>query len=386
MARKTTKRERLLGWMREGDPETVPVMMADGPYTAAAFLGKNPGEVSVAEVIRVAEDTGTHDIVCLHMPLPFDALPFIDEIEMRSAREVLADGTVRETTHLCTPVGTMRKVWERPPGKPQRYREFFVKGKDDLPALRCFIERTAEAFRSNDAVRRRLVDTMHRRKDEVAGALPTLVHMLPGAVELMDIFYIDQTSALYLVYDERALMEELMELHWEMEQVWLECAAEVDVDFYQYAINGFEWLSPDLYERYMIPQARRINEFASAHGKLSWIHTCGKMRKIAATGAYERMRVDVVESLSAPPTGDITDLAGTRREIGRRIVTRGGVNVEFFYADDLAPLRERAQAVLEATRGFRHMLGDTNNSMPPYRWETIEALVEVVRRTGKLLE
>jgi len=158
------------------------------------------------------------------------------------------------------------------------------------------------------------------------------------------------------------------------------------VDIYGYAINGYEWLSPDLYERYMIPQARRINEIAAAQGRLSWIHTCGKMKRIAAGDAYGRMGVDIVESLSAPPSGDVDDLAETRRTIGPDITTRGAINCELMYSDDLAAVRERTAQVLEATRGFRHMVGDTNSSYPAYPWANIKAVIDVVREQGRLYD
>ena len=196
----------------------------------------------------------------------------------------------------------------------------------------------------------------------------------------------DQETAILLLCDQRSLMEELMETHWRMTQVWLEIAAENDIDIYNYAINGLEWLSPDLYARYMIPQARRINEFATAKGKLSWVHTCGKKKRLAKDGAYQKMKVDIVESFSSPPTGDIDDLAETRRDVGLDIVTRGGINVECMYDDDLAALKKQTEYVLDSTAGFKHMLGDTNASYPAYPWENIEAVIDVVRERGRLFE
>ncbi len=177
-----------------------------------------------------------------------------------------------------------------------------------------------------------------------------------------------------------------MACYWRMVQVWLEIAAENDIDIYNYAINGFEWLNPDLYERYMIPQAKRINEFAKAQGKLSWIHTCGKMRKIAEMEAYQRMEVDVVESLSSPPTGDIDDLVETRSDIGQDIVTRGGINCELFYDSDLEALRRQTHHVLDSVDGHAHAIGDTNPSYPSYPWENIQTVIDVVRERGQLFD
>ena len=48
--------------------------------------------------------------------------------------------------------------------------------------------------------------------------------------------------------------------------------------------------------------------------------------------------VDVVESLSARPKGDIDDQTETRRQIGPDIVTRAGINCELMYDSGLDAL------------------------------------------------
>jgi uroporphyrinogen-III decarboxylase len=194
----------------------------------------------------------------------------------------------------------------------------------------------------------------------------------------------DQETALYLSYDHQDLMEELMDLHGQATEVWMHALADTSLDIYTYAINGYEWLSPDLYNRYMIPQAKRINELASEQGKLSWLHTCGKLKHIAEAGMYQQMGVDIVESLSSLPTGDIDDLAKTRADVGEDVATRGGINVELFYADDPGAVYKRAEEVVAAVSGYKHMIGDTNGSYPPYQWANIQALLDAVKATGRM--
>ena len=101
-------------------------------------------------------------------------------------------------------------------------------------------------------------------------------------------------------------------------------------------------------------------------------------------GAYARMKLDILESLSTPPTGDIKDFAKTRADIGHDIVTRGGINVEYFYGNDQDVLAKQAEYILDSCKGFKHMLGDTNPSYPPYPWRNIQTIVDLVRSTGRL--
>ena len=129
-----------------------------------------------------------------------------------------------------------------------------------------------------------------------------------------------------------------------------------------------------------------MNDAIEAQGKLSWIHTCGKMKKIAEAGFYQQMNVDVLESLSMLPTGNIEDMREIRSLIGKEIVTRGGVNCELMYGDDLKMLRERTEYVLESVKEFKHMMGDTNPSYPSYPWEDMQTVIDVVRDSGRLFE
>lgn len=383
----STKRERLLDWIRNGSPEDVPVLMGPNHFEiASAKLAKDQRDVTWSEAVEVAEQTGTHLLACVAMPLLFEAIAFLDDIQLEKKCETLPDGTLRETKHIKTPQGMLTEVKEFPKDKGEYNREFLVKGEQDIPAFACLIRKTTEAIVKNTAIREKVSKDISVIKNEVAGQFPLMLWPFIAAMELMCSLYMDQMTAIYLIHDQRELMEELMDHHWEMTEVWLELGRQHDVDIYGYAINGYEWLNPDLYERYMIPQAAKLNAVVAAHGKLSWLHTCGKMKKIAEADAYQRMGVDVLESLSTPPTGDIVDMRETRSRIGKDIVTRGGINCELMYSDDLDALRERTEYVLDSVKEFKHIIGDTNASYPSYPWKNIQTVIDVVRDRGRLFE
>ncbi len=387
MPAKGTKRERLLDWIRNGDPKDIPVLMGlCHQEVASAKYGKDQHAVTWAEAIRAAEETGTHLLALVGSPLPFEAIPFLDDIRIQETRQTLPDGTPQITKTITTPEGCLTEIRECPADKGEYHRKFLVKNEEEIPAFAYLIRRTTDEIVRNLEIRRKIGAGLEAAKTEVGGNFPSLFWIFCPAVELTCSIYMDQETAIGLLYDQPDLMEELMDRHWAMTQVWLELGEEHDVDIYGYAINGFEWLSPDLYERYMIPQARRINDIAANQGKLSWLHTCGKIKRIAEMGTYQTMNIRVLESLSFPPTGDITDLAETRRLIGPEIITRGGINCELLYENNPAVLRERTEHVLAATAGFKHIIGDTNPSYPTYPWEAIRAVIDVVRESGRLLE
>jgi len=56
-----------------------------------------------------------------------------------------------------------------------------------------------------------------------------------------------------------------------------------------------------------------------------------------------------------------------------------------FYDEDLEALRAETRRVMAANRGWRHMVGDTNDSYPPYPRANILAVADEVRKSGRML-
>lgn len=380
------KCERILDYIRNGDPARMPIMVGPSFELPASYLRKQPQEVTWQDALAVAEETQTHNLACVSSPYPHNAVPFTDDISITEESEDVSPDLRRITSRIHTPEGILNAVIEIPRHTGAYHREFYVKGPEDLPAFAFFIRRTSEETLKSPAVRKSVEDEMKAGIESVSGAFPTNEWVFCPAVELTSSHYMDQATAIYLLYDYPELMEELMAVHWEMTRVWLEIGAANGIDVYGYAVNGLEWLSVDLYERYMIPQAKLINDFAEAHGATSWIHTCGKLQKLAENQTYQRMNVKLMESLSTPMTGDITDMAATRAAIGSGITTRGGINCEFMYDEDHEALKNQVNYVIDSCKGYRHMIGDTNDSYPPYPWANIQTVIDTVRDRGILYE
>ncbi len=380
-----TKRERFLDWVRNGDPDLLPVCMSWGSGVAASFYGKDESQVSIEDQINAAEETGTFHMVHVSGTTCFNAVEFMHGAHIEDMWDESPDGVKRQTQTLVTPVGKLTEVSEFPKHTGQYHREFFVKDEKDIPVFEWFVRNACQEMIKNpnvgEAVRKETADNAA----VLHGGLPSGCHVFSGGVELLSSYYMDQAVALYLIYDHQDMMEELFDLHAKATAVMMGAMADTDLDFYTYAINGYEWLSPDLYNRYMVPQAKEINDLAAEQGKLTWLHTCGKLKRIAEAGMYQQMGVDVVESLSSLPTGDIDDLAKTRADIGHDITTRGGMNVELFYAKDPSTVRDKAEQVIADCSGYKHMIGDTNSTVPPYPWANIQAMLDVVKATGRML-
>jgi len=341
------------------------VARADPELTAATYYDVPLESVTPEKAKSETEEMHMQGMIYAGSPSTFEAIPFCEDPSLDPHDATLPDGTKRRTAHLKTPAGTLREVYDEPPGLPGHKREFFVKGEEDLPVLESYIRLAVETVLTNPAVRQAHLAGIEERIRTWSDAFPTVTHVFCPTVEFMCSHYMDQATAIYAVYDRQDLLEELYDLHWKMTEVFLELL--------------------DLYERYLIPQARRINDYAHSLGKLSWLHTCGKKKKLIERQAYERMNVRVLETMTAPPTGDLDDFAAARMALGEKITTQGGINFELFFGD-VESLRRRTHEVLDGAAGFRHIIGDTDAGPPPRSMEILQVVVDVVRERGSLFE
>lgn len=383
-------RAKLLAeWMERGDSDQVPIMMGDfdGTSTAASYYGVSPDNVTPEMVCKCADELGIQLCIILGGLTPFEAVEFMDDIEMDTRRETDNVGITRRFTTIRTPKGELKEVFkETTSDTPAVWTKNFVTKNEDLSVFGYFIERAVETILENPDVREKVTAKMQAKAREYPGHYPMSVSIgVPTFALLCNLFTAAEAGLFFLV-DHTAFMEHLFEVYEMTLPIWVECAATAGADFVLHAINGLELFSPGIYQRYFIPQARVLHDLVHAHGMRTWVHTCGRMGKLIDMGIYEPMKVDVLESLSHPPLGDVVDLATSRRKLGSDIVTRGGVNVDLFYSTDIDQLRIRVREVMKSTRGYRHMIGDTNGSFPPYPRDNILALVDEVQQSGRMLQ
>lgn len=379
----------LVQWMHSGDPDLVPILLGDARSTAASYFGMTTRDEMCAltpeMVVQCCRETGIHLHRGLGAPTHADVIAFLEDIELTAREEHDTDGTVKRITTIMTPAGVLSETYVAPVDRPPCWVDHLVKSDADLPALSFLIERMAQASQDDPRVREHVTSQLQTEARKWPAS--TLLNVVLGVptFAITSNWYMDPTLAFYLLLDYPAEMERIFEAYEQANVVWMDCAAAAGADATLGAINGLELYSPDIYQRYFVPQARKLHASAHAHGMLGWVHTCGQMRRLIEMAIYADMAVDVLESLSSPPLGDVADLHCARARLGGNLVTRGAVNVDYFYAKDLDSMRAETRRVLAGTRGWKHMIGDTNDSFPPYPRENILILVDEVRKSGRML-
>lgn len=119
---------------------------------------------------------------------------------------------------------------------------------------------------------------------------------------------------------------------------------------------GSEMLSPKLYEDFLIPDSRQIADAAHAAGGLIYSHICSPIEPFLTKGFYNQMGIDLFETFSSPPVGNVSDMAYARKICDTKMCTRGNIGLDVLLNGTIEEVEQATITVIEATRGTKHMI------------------------------
>ncbi|AQQ72099.1 methylcobalamin:coenzyme M methyltransferase [Limihaloglobus sulfuriphilus] len=151
-----------------------------------------------------------------------------------------------------------------------------------------------------------------------------------------------------------------------------------DADFVFLGGPGSEMLSPGLYEDFLIPDSKVLTDFIRSLGKLAYTHICSPVQPFLDMGLYNRMGIDLFETLSPPPVGNVESLADARKILPSEMCTRGNIGLDILLNGTVDEVKEATLVVLEATKGRKHMVGASDYLFYDIPLENVRAVVETV--------
>jgi uroporphyrinogen-III decarboxylase len=131
-------------------------------------------------------------------------------------------------------------------------------------------------------------------------------------------------------------------------------AMQEGIDFMSEGGYGLEMVSPAWYEKYDLPYIQQLSGWTHAHGGLFWEHNCGRTRQLMLCGFFNRLGVDVLETISPPPEGN-NDLAEARRLLDPAICTKGNLSLILLRDGSVEEIRNATRKMVGAVRGFAHI-------------------------------
>ena len=155
-------------------------------------------------------------------------------------------------------------------------------------------------------------------------------------------------------------------------------ALEEGIDFMSESTYALEMVSPSFVDAEDLPYLQRLADWTHAQGGLFWYHNCGMTRWMFVTGRMSAIHADVIETVAPPPEGD-NDLAESRRALDRATCTKGNLSLRTLRDGAVPQVIAETRALVEATRGWPHIVSTADAVLPNTPPENLIAFVRTAR-------
>lgn len=187
------------------------------------------------------------------------------------------------------------------------------------------------------------------------------------------------TAILASVAEEpfRRCMDKILAL----DEKLIDAVAAGGADFVFLGGPGSEMISPKYYENFLVPYSKRVTEMAHRAGLLVYTHICSPIEPMLTMGYYNEMGIDLFETLSEPPVGNVKNIEDAFSKLSSDICTRGNIGLDALLNDTPEQIYEKSWRILETAKrmGRKHILAASDYMFYHTKTENVHAMAKAVR-------
>jgi uroporphyrinogen-III decarboxylase len=161
----------------------------------------------------------------------------------------------------------------------------------------------------------------------------------------------------------------------------MRAVAEGGADFVFLGGPGAEMISPRYYEEYLIPYSRKISDLAHQMGLLIYSHICSPIEPFLTKGFYNRMGIDLFETLSPLPVGNVISLADALKKIDSGICTRGNLGLDVLVNATPQEVYKQTQKLIKESQGRKHIIAASDYLFYEVPEENVHAMARAVKES-----
>ena len=186
------------------------------------------------------------------------------------------------------------------------------------------------------------------------------------------------TEALvYAVFDYKDQIDECLKSMKKASVEYLKIAVESDGEaFISWEDTSTTNINPSWFSEYIAPEIDDWCDIIHDKGKLYIHHACGHLN--ALVDLIAETKIDVLESISPPPTGNIT-LKKARKALPGRIALIGGIEPVIFERESLDFVLDYTRELLGDMKGSRYVLANSDSCPPGVSLEKFKSISAIVK-------
>lgn len=170
------------------------------------------------------------------------------------------------------------------------------------------------------------------------------------------------------------LMDKIVKL----DEKLIDAVAAGGADFVFLGAPASEIISPYYYEKFIVPYSQIVSSMVHNKGLLIYSHICSPIEPMLTKGYYNQMGIDLFETISPRPVGNILSLEDAMSKINPEICTRGNLALDVLLECNMKTVKEKTFEILEATKGRKHMVAASDYLFYQIPEENLHAMCEAV--------
>jgi hypothetical protein len=368
-----TNRERFIEYVKHGGDEFIcsPQIGAGAGFDARLSGKAWISEVTQADTKRVCETFEMTPLYNAGLP-GFPLLGADASIETEKSWD-----DVKKRRHTVSRIITPRGELVSRTAEEERMgvvtTKSFITDEDELDILEYIIDSALEMTDFS-----RVSSQIREARAELGDddALDIQWPMQP--YELLTFPNVADTAVFTMLYPDVCvrLMDKILRL----DEKLLQAASLGGADFVFLGGPGSEMISPRFYEDYLVPYSKTISEMAHQNGLLIYSHICSPIEPMLSMGFYNKMGIDLFETLSEAPAGNIKSIEDAFSKLSPEICTRGNIGIDKMLLSSAKEIKDDALHILGAARsmGRKHILACSDYLVYDVPEENVRALAEAV--------
>jgi uroporphyrinogen-III decarboxylase len=146
---------------------------------------------------------------------------------------------------------------------------------------------------------------------------------------------------------------------------------------------GIEIISESLFKDIIIPWSKKVSAYVHSKNKYVYSHICSPVKKFLEMGLYNELDMDLFETLSPPPFGDIDDIGRAMKFIKPEICTRGNLGLDLMIKSTPDKIYDETVNIIEKTKGRKHIVAASDYLFYEIPEDNVKAMVKAVKDYNK---
>ena len=366
-----TNREKLISYIKHGGDK---FLCSPQIGAGAGFDSRLAGKTWISDT--TFEDTRKacelFDIVPLYnFGLP-DLTKLTDSVRYEETK-TLDESKRVTTTRLITPKGELVSHAVEQERKGGLTTKYFITDEAELPIFEYYLDCLLEVKDFS------LITDEVKEVRKAVGEENALDIQWPMQPYELMCFPSTLDTAIFAKEDPETcirLMDKILTLN----ESLIKAVALGGADFVFLGGPGSEIISPQYYEDFLVPYSKLVSQIVHENGLLIYSHICSLIEPMLTKGYYNQMGIDLFETLSEAPVGNVKSLADAFSKLDPEICTRGNIGLDKLLLSEPEEIYRISLEILKTAKQMdrKHILAASDYMFYDIPEKNVQAMVNAV--------